>query len=126
MNNQPDPTLAKAEIDLRNAEEAIERATKERDEIAAFIRRHKMYAALSSGVRQPQRGAKDETMAEALEAILSASNAAMSVSDILSALKARGRKMNSENPIANVSSILSRNKEQFQYEQGRGWTLRGS
>lgn len=126
MNNQSDPTLAKAEIDLRNAEEAIERATKERDEIAAFIRRHKMYAALSSGIRQHQRAAKDETMAEALEAILSASNTAMAVSDILAALKARGRKMNTENPVANVSSILSRNKEIFQYEQGQGWTLRAS
>jgi len=122
MNGQPDPTLAQADIDLRKAEDAIERATKERDEIAAFIRRHKMYASMSNGERQHHKSAKDETMLEALEAVLSASNAPMIVPDIVSALKARGRKLTSAKPAAHVSSILSRS-EQFHFEKGRGWTF---
>ena len=122
MTIQQDPTLTQAEIDLRRAEEAIERATKERDEIAAYIRRHKMYAGVVNGEHKPRKALKDETLIEALEAVFTASNTAMLVPEIVTALKARGRKMNSVNPMATVSSILSRS-EQFQYEKGRGWTF---
>jgi hypothetical protein len=122
MSNQPDPTLMQAEIDLQKAEEAIERATKERDEITAFIRRHKMYASISNGGRQHQKPATDETMVQALEAILSASEGPMFVPDVISVLKARGRKLTAVKPEAAVSSILSRSK-QFKFQKGRGWTL---
>lgn len=123
MTSYSDPTLAKAEADLRKAEELIERATKDRDEIAAFIRRHKMYSSPASSYRGTQKAVRDETMAEALEAVLSEANAPLLVPDIIAALKTRGRKFTSANPAAHVSSILSRS-EQFHYEKGIGWTFR--
>lgn len=127
MSEFHDPTLAQAEDDLRKAEEAIERATKERDEIAAFIRRHKMYASASaSTLTKPQpKSVNDETMAGAIKAVLGAASAPMSVPEIVAALKARGRKFTSANPAAHVSTTLSRN-EQFTYEKDIGWSLSGA
>ena len=136
MNNRPDDRLAKAEADLkkeeaaiRRADDTIERATKEkleaienRDEIAAYIRRSKMYEEPSNVKERHQKSATDETMAESLEAILSASSEPMLVPEILSALTARGRKLTAANPMAHVSSILSRS-QQFKFEKGRGWTF---
>lgn len=122
MSNQTDPALVQALIDLQMAEDAIERATMERDEIAAYIRRHKKYASSANGVRRGKKSIKDETMAESLEAVLSASDVPMLVPDIVSALQERGRSLTSANPAAHISSSLSRG-EQFKYEKGIGWTF---
>jgi hypothetical protein len=122
MSDFQDPTLAQAEADLRKAEEAIERATKDRDEILAFIRRHKMYASASPLQKSLQKSVKDETMAESIEAVLGAATAPMLVPDIVAALKARGRKFTSADPAGHVSTTMSRN-ERFSYEKGIGWSL---
>jgi hypothetical protein len=122
MGELHDPTLAQAETDLQRAEESIARATKERDEIAAFIRRHKMYASASLPRNLQQKSVKDETMAEAIEAVLASANAPMLVPDIVAALKVRGRKFKSADPAAHVSTTMSRN-ERFGYEKGIGWSL---
>ncbi len=137
MNGQPDDPLVKAEADLQKEEAAIQRAddtieratrekleaTKNRDEIAAFLRRYKMYGEPFDNRQRHKKAAPDETMAQSLEAVLSASSGPVLIPEILSALKARGRRMTAANPTAHVSSILSRN-DQFHYEKGIGWTFR--
>lgn len=122
MSDTGDPALAKAEADLRRVDEEIERATKERDEIVAFIRRHKMYAAAQPRRRSVAKPQKDETLVEAIEAIINDAGAPMSVPDIVEALDVRGKKMNSDDPARLVSSVMSRN-ERFSYERGIGWSL---
>ena len=117
-----DATLARAEADLRRAETEIERATKERDEIAAYIRRHKKYAGTVTGEAKSSRDESGETLAEAIEAVMRASGKAMSVPEIVDALKLRGRKFGKTKAEANVSSTLSR-KEQFHFERDMGGTL---
>lgn len=119
MTNTQDAVLAQAEADLERAEAAIERATKDRDEILAFIRRHKMYAPMP---RPSERSLRDLTMAQAIEAVLRASNAPMSVPDIVEALETGGKRFSSGNPAAHVSTTLSRN-DQFSFERGVGWSL---
>lgn len=124
MRDTADPALAKAEADLKRVDEEIERATKERDEIIAFIRRHKMYATTTTQTHRAwgAKPQKDETLVEAIEAILNASPLPMLVPDIVSALNARGRKINSVDPARLISSMMSRS-DHFSFEKGRGWSI---
>lgn len=109
--------LERAKQDLERAEEKLVRALRERNDILFFIRKFELYDADNF-----QLSDSETTLSEEIESILAGANGPMLVSEIVERLKTAGREIHSPNPVAIVSTTLSRSKKFF-FEKGRGWSV---
>jgi hypothetical protein len=122
-SHSPAPRYVDLDIvraDLRRAEEVAAKAVRERDELRAFLQRLERYmapqgAAEASGQKLP--------LVQELALILEKAGRPMQTDEILAALQARGRRLRGQKPAANISSVMSRNSERFEFVRKRGWTL---
>ena len=120
--------LAKAHADLerlddviRRARDTMERAAREREEIAIFIRLHERYSKGGTSVSTPVGIATKQDVVRAKAAdIIRAHGARMSIQELYDSLVAAGVEIAGKQPKANLAGMLSRDDRHFEYDKEKG------
>ena len=128
----PDIATATADLErlddtIRRAQETIDRAIKERQEIAIFLRLHERYAVGGSApvLGRGAMSSKAEIVRSESREIILAHGRRMPIQRIFDDLVAKGIEIAGDQPKANLAGILSRDKDHFEYRKPEGWWLVG-